>query len=1310
MIKEILMYTRTLSLDELSVIIPKKKNKVVGELMQALSKKYERIKEIPGELGINPSLPEQDPSLSSSQKRKTLELEHGVRIASLECNRSLPEGVQFVNNKIDTRTNGDALRKCNLEGLYKPTIVTIPAVPVTDDTPAVSEQTSIETILTMSPENKAYYESKKEAIHLLLTGIGDEIYSTIDACKTSHEMWISIERLQQGESLNFKFYKMMNEMIRNNLTVATMQVNVQFLQQLQPEWSRFVTIVKQQHDLDTVSYHKLFDVLKQYQKEVNEIRAERIAKNANPLALVVAASPYPDPYYQAPKSHKPYAPTSKQSSSTRSNATTKFKGIEIAKPIIPPSKSASEEDNDPEQAQRDKDMQKNLTLIAKYFKKIYKPTNNLKTSLNSRNKNVDTSLRYKNDNQTRKFGNQMTLKVAGARETVGGQLVQNTGIQCFNYKEFAEKGVLLQEEQTDWLEDTDEEIDEQELEAHYSFMAKIQEWKRLILMSFCILILWIMMGQTAKHVLRMLMMKRVALANLIANLKLDVDENKKIQKQLKKANTSLAHELKECKSILAETSRTLGESNSIRDSCLIALQNKQTELERYKTLNDRTVDYDKLEHKLNETLGLLAQKEIDIKEGLKLKAYEISVVKEKHDELVKQSLLTKSHYEGLVKEKTKVITDLKLKEEKDIDKMISMEKQLKFLNEIVYKRNQSIQTIHMLAPKGPTFNGRPTFANPMYLKKAQSEKPCLYEIPYDQSDPANKLVPDQEETLTLEKKSRSKLNKDLVRPYDYTKLNSLYEIFKPSTQEYHEQLAHANEERIFKSRTKKKAKTKQNQARNGKDKVKDSLERKSFSKTKSVPKTNVSEGLSKPVTTQILPQTARQAVRNTNVIKPGMYQIDTRTTQTRAPQLPQTSRNTNPRVSTSTGVIHRTNVSRPQLRSTQMKDKVVPNNSQVKFKKTEVEDHHRISSISNKTKSVTACNDSLKSRTSNVNVVCATCGKCVFNSNHDACVSKFLNDVNARTKKPKDPICQVFHHPLILLHIVQLILFIVDSGCIKHMMGNLKLLCNFIENIWLPFVFGNDQFSPILSYGDLVQGNIMIKRFYYVEGLDHNLFSVGQFCDADLETVVFCNLCVSLYIYQDMNLLTSNRGYDLYTFSLQETTSLTTIYFMAKALPTQAWLWHRRLSHLNFDYINLLSKKDIVIGLPKLKYVKDQLCSSCKVSKAKRSSFKTKVVPSSKGRLNLLHTDLCGPMRVASINGKKYILVIVDDYSRYTWTLFLRSKDETPEVLKDFLTMIQRNLQALVISVRTDRGTEFLNKTLHAFFKEEGIEHQTYIA
>ncbi|GJV78928.1 hypothetical protein Tco_1514798 [Tanacetum coccineum] len=177
-------------------------------------------------------------------------------------------------------------------------------------------------------------------------------------------------------------------------------------------------------------------------------------------------------------------------------------------------------------------------------------------------------------------------------------------------------------------------------------------------------------------------------------------------------NTASA--IEECKS-------SLEKSNRIRDRYLGALHDKEDELVKYKIFKDRTIAKDILERKLNETLRLLAQKEHDIQEGLKIKAYEVSVVKEKNDELVKQSLLTKSIYEGIVKEKNKVIKDLKLKEGKYIDKLIAVKKQLKFLNEIVYKRNQSIQTIHMLAPKGSTYNGRPTFANHMYLKKAQSE-------------------------------------------------------------------------------------------------------------------------------------------------------------------------------------------------------------------------------------------------------------------------------------------------------------------------------------------------------------------------------------------------------------------------------------------------------------------------------------------------------------------------------------------------------------------------------------------------------------
>ncbi|GKF55701.1 retrovirus-related pol polyprotein from transposon TNT 1-94, partial [Tanacetum coccineum] len=192
--------------------------------------------------------------------------------------------------------------------------------------------------------------------------------------------------------------------------------------------------------------------------------------------------------------------------------------------------------------------------------------------------------------------------------------------------------------------------------------------------------------------------------------------------------------------------------------------------------------------------------------------------------------------------------------------------------------------------------------------------------------------------------------------------------------------------------------------------------------------------------------------------------------------------------------------------------------------------------------------------------------------------------------------------------LVEIILFIVDFGCSKHMTGNLKLL-----------------------------KNVTIKRVYYVEGLNHNLLSVSQFCDADLEVPFRKSPCFN----RDL------KGNDLLTSSitLQDTSTPNPICLMAKASSSQAWLWHRHLSHLNFDTINLLSKYDIMTRLPKLKFVKDPLCSSCELGKAKRKSFKTKTTPSSKRWLKIL---ICGPMRVESFNGKRYVLVIVDDYSRYT--------------------------------------------------------------
>nr|GEV25058.1 hypothetical protein [Tanacetum cinerariifolium] len=782
---------------------------------------------------------------------------------------------------IDTRPNGEALRKCILSGPYKPTTILVHVVEATDNSRAVPEHTIVETPSNMFPKNKAHFLAEKEAIHLILTRIGDDIYSTIDACQTGQETWKAIERLQQGQR--------------------------------------------------SISSTTSAGMVKKYQNDVNELRVEKLARNANPLALVATAQASQDSYYQSSRSHRSSALSPKPSIPSRSYTTTKQKGKEIAKPITPPSKTASEEDNDPEQAQRDKDMQKNLALIAKYFKKIYKLTNNnLRTSSNSKNKNVDMTPQYKNDDHSGQFGTQWTVNVATARENVGSKPKRVKDFayhkeKMLLYKQ-AEQGVPLQAEQYDWLADMDEEVDEQELEAHYSYMAKIQE---------------------------------------VPNV----------------------------------------------DSGTDSEPVEQAKFEKFKAFNDRTIDYDKLKRKLNDALRQLAHKDTVIREDLKAQ----------------------------LQDKNIAISELK---------------------KLIEKERENIDT--------------------------KFDRPSVVRQPNAQRIPKPSV---------------------LGKPTPFS----------------------------------------------------DSLERKYFPKTKLVPKANVSKGVN-----------------------------------------------------------HKPNVSRPQLKSNQSKDKVLPNNSQVKAKKTQVEVHSRIPSVFNKIKSVTTCKDILNSKTLNANVVCATCNKCLVDSNHFACVTKMLNDVHARTKKPtvvpistrkpksqanksiatpnKEKVAskstsqkpQSYFRVLYenttkawkwwierqcpsrykwvpkpkkewvpkakMQWIVQLILFIVDSGCTKHIMGNLKLLCNFVKKFPGTVRFGNDQFAPILGYGDLVQGNVTINRVYYVEGLNDNLFSVGQFCDADLE-VAF-----------------------------------------------------RKLSHLNFDYINLLSKKDIVIVLPKLK------------------------------------------------------------------------------------------------------GTEFLNKTLNAFFKEEGIEHQTSTA
>nr|GEY03930.1 hypothetical protein [Tanacetum cinerariifolium] len=756
-----------------------------------------------------------------------------------------------------------------------PMLAPVHAVKATDNSPAVAEHMTVETPTNMSPENKAHFLEEKEAIHLILTGIGDDIYSTVDACQTAQEMWEAIEILQQGQ---------------------------------------------------------------------------------RSISLTTSAG------------------------------------------------------------------------MVK-FKKIYKPTNNnLITSSNSKNKNMDMTPRYKNDDHYGQFGTQRTVNVAGARENVGSKVVQRSRIQCFNCREYGHFAKECRKPKR--LADTDEEADEQELEVHYSYMAKIQEVPTADSgtgsepveqvqneTGYNVFANHLQHSEQSESVSNTCSVEtddgnvtpnspdmcvddiqneqndvesddeRVALANLIANLKLDVDENKKIQKQLKKANKTLAQELKECKTILAETSKSLGKSISVRDSCLVALQTKQAEFEKFKAFNDRTVDYDKLERKLNDALGQLAHKDTVIREGLKTKAYELSVVKEKHNELMKQSLLTK-------------------------------------------------------------------------------------------------LIPDGEDTLALKRESRSKLNKDSVRPYDYTKLNSLYEIFKPPTREYETQLAYTNE-----------------------------IRRKMWQK---------------------------YSVKS----KPNIYK--------------------------NVGFL-------PVL------------------------------------KSINKSRQAYNVMTNNINYFKQIC---------DDAWTKHSKDLfRAPTALDMEILIQTCLMPLTIKTQGDSLKFVHKLK--QEMHANLK----YVESLEKEIDELEPEKAKFLDMYDVILQECVSKDVmcFYLQSL------------SDLDALAKLQ-CMYLHKVKECNCLAQRLSKKTESVSKKVHTELL-----------------QRFAKLEKHSISL------EIALQKGKeHVKNDT-----------SSFKSKAVPSSKGRLNLLHMDLCGPMRVASINGEKYILVIFDDDSR---------------------------------------GTEFMNKTLNAFFKEEGIEHQNSTA
>ncbi|KAJ9546421.1 hypothetical protein OSB04_018964 [Centaurea solstitialis] len=269
----------------------------------------------------------------------------------------------------------------------------------------------------------------------------------------------------------------------------------------------------------------------------------------------------------------------------------------------------------------------------------------------------------------------------------------------------------------------------------------------------------------------------------------------------------------------------------------------------------------------------------------------------------------------------------------------------------------------------------------------------------------------------------------------------------------------------------------------------------------------------------------------------------------------------------------------------------------------------------------------------------------------------------------------------------------LDSGCSRHMTGSKSVLSNYREERGPAVTFGGNGKGQTRGYGTLTNGVTTFKRVAYVEGLMHNLLSISQLCDKN-HKVSFSKKKCKVKNRRKEVILTGVRHADIYIINMN--TSTDNFCFVSRASSDTNWLWHKRLSHLNFKTINQLCSYNLVVGLPDLRNTKVSLCSACEKGKQTRASFKSKQISSISSPLHLLHMDLFGPVN-------KYTLVIVDEYSRYTWVFFLRSKSDAPEEIILFVRKMGRLNNLTVRSIRSDHGTEFKNSTLETFFDQKGI-------
>nr|GEW68898.1 hypothetical protein [Tanacetum cinerariifolium] len=589
-------------------------------------------------------------------------------------------------------------------------------------------------------------------------------------------------------------------------------------------------------------------------------------------------------------------------------------------------------------------------------------------------------------------------------------------------------------------------------------------------------------------------------------------------------------------------------------------------------------------------------------------------------------------------------------ESRNIDRELALKKQVKELSNIMFKRNQSAQTVHMLTKPqflyDHTTKQALSFQNPCYLKKAQQLEPKLYDGSVIQKTNAI-VICDSEETLLLEDVSRSKVlqkqkdpmmseKKFNTKQVDYAALNQLSQDFEtrfvpqtelelPKVSMVNSSLKKlkfhlANFDVVVKERTTATAITKGTW---GFEHIK------AYFMDEIIPFVKALKDLFNSFDQFLIDElTEVQNVFNQMEQAVEQHRVETNRFQDKMKEvflqekalvitaLRDTLSKLKGKVVVDEAVtlhpidpkllrIDVAPASGSQPPGNTKKDKIQQTQSRAKKNKLEAYPRNVRTSLHNKKSVVnTKAIASVPNLKLNVNsdLKCATC-----------CLN-----------------C----------------LWYLDSGCSKYMTGNRSQLTNFVYKFLGTVKFGNDHVANIMGYGDYKIRNVTILRVYFMEGLGHNLFSVGQFCDSDLEVAFRQHTCFTRNL-EGVDLLTGSRGNNLYTLSLGD--------MMAQGL---------------------------VRGLPKLKFEKDHLCSACEMGKSKKKSYKPKFEDTNQEKFYLIHMDLCGPMCVESVNGKKYILVIVSYYSQFTWVKCLRSKDEAPYFIIKLAYLMKHQLLTLHSKMR----------------------------